>query len=136
MKAILGWSAGAIAALIAVILLVVGAVALVIWLMTASSGARGSANVTRQHNSGANQVAQNTALLNDWNALQADIAKIQVLAHPVTEQDVTNLQGAEQVCISDATTYTAEAASILASGYLPAGQPSSAPVTLCEVTAS
>lgn len=108
-----------------------------IWIWTATSGARGNANVTRQHNSGQNQVAQNTKLLGDNATILADEQKIAIQAKNVaTEQDRLDLAGLEQNCQSDVTTYNADVNSILATGYLPTGLPSSYPATVCTPTSN
>jgi len=108
-----------------------------IWMWTASSGVRGSASVTRQHNSGQNQVAQNTTLLNASAVVAADQQKIRVQAANVaTEQDRMDLAGLEQNCASDVQAYNADVQNILASGYLPAGLPSSYPATVCAAPSS
>jgi flagellar basal body-associated protein FliL len=122
---------------ILIIAFIAGAVALVIWLLTASSAARGNAGVTRQHNSPQNQIAQNTKLLGDSATIVSDQQKIRVLtASQVTEQDRIDLAGLEQNCQSDVAAYNADAQNILAAGLLPAGLPTAYPVTVCEVTAS
>lgn len=120
-------------AVLAVILLL-----LVIWgAVTLTSGARGDASVTRQHNSGRNQVAQNTKLLGDQATVLSDQQKIQVLAaSQSTVQDQTDLHGLELNCLSDVAAYDADVRNILASGYLPEGLPSSYPTTLCEAPTS
>jgi len=126
----------AILAVVFVIVLIAGAVALVIWLRTASSAARGNAGVTRQHNSTQNQIAQNTKLLGDSATIVSDQQKIRILkASQVTEQDRIDLAGLEQNCQSDVATYNADAQNVLATGLLPTGLPSSYPTTVCEVTA-
>jgi len=108
-----------------------------IWLWTASSGARGNAAVTRQHNSGQNQVAQNTTLLNASAVVVSDQQKIRVqAANVVTEQDRLDLAGLEQNCASDVQAYNADVQNILASGYLPAGLPSSYPAAVCAAPSS
>lgn len=108
-----------------------------VWAWTASSSARGNANVTRQHNSGQNQVAQNTKLLGDNATVTSDQQKITVLAKNIrTEQDRIDLQGLELNCQTDVATYNADVNSILATGYLPAGLPSSYPTTICEAPQS
>lgn len=127
----------ALVALAGLLVVIAGAAALVIVLLTASSGARGAAAVTRQHNSGQNQVAQNTKLLGDNATVLSDQQKIKVLAaNQITEQDRMDLAGLEQNCQSDLAAYDADVRSILASGYLPTGLPSSYPTTICEVTPS
>lgn len=111
---------------------VAGLIGAGIWLWTASSGARGDASVTRQHNSGQNQVAQNTKLLGDQATITADVHNIGVLAADVkTEQDRMNLQGLELNCASDVAAYNADVRNILAAGYLPAGLLSSYPASMC-----
>jgi hypothetical protein len=108
---------------------------LIVWLATASSKAAGDASVTRQHNSGQNQVAQNTKLLGDQATITADVDNIGFLAaHTKTEQDRMDLQGLELNCDSDVATYNADVRNILASGYLPAGLPSSYPDTVCTAS--
>lgn len=108
-----------------------------IWIWTLTSGARGGAAVTRQHNSGQNQVAQNTELLNDQATVLSDEQKIKVLAaNLATAQDRIDLQGLELNCQSDVAAYNADVRNILAAGYLPAGLPSSYPATVCEVSKS
>lgn len=108
-----------------------------IWLWTASSGARGNASVTRQHNSGQNQVAQNTKLLGDQATVIADQHNIQTLAaNQRTEQDRIDLQGIELNCATDVAAYNADVRNVLAAGYLPAGLPSFYPVTVCTPSAS
>ncbi len=117
--------------------LVAALVAVGIWLWSASSGTRGNASVTRQHNSGQNQVAQNTKLLGDQATITADEHNIGFLAaHVKTEQDRMDLQGLELNCASDVAAYNADVRNIMASGYLPTGLPSAYPTTVCEVTAS
>jgi hypothetical protein len=118
-------------------LLLAALIAAGIWIWTATSGSRGDASVTRQHNSGQNQVAQNTKLLGDQATVLSDQRKIQVLAADVvTQQDRINLQGLELNCQSDVAAYNADVQNILASGYLPSGLPSSYPTTVCEVQKS
>lgn len=118
----------------AVVALLIGAG---IWAWTASSGARGNASVTRQHNSGQNQVAQNTKLLGDQATVLSDEQKIRALAAGiVTEQDRMDLAGLEQNCASDVTAYNADVQNILAGGYLPAGLPSSYPAAACDAPTS
>ena len=108
-----------------------------IWIWTVTSGARGNASVARQHNSGQNQVAQNTKLLGDQATVLSDQQKIRVLAvNQVTQQDKIDLQGLELNCQTDIAAYNADVQNILASGYLPAGLPSSYPTTVCEVSKS
>lgn len=112
-------------------------IAVGIWLWTATSGSRGDASVTRQHNSGQNQVAQNTKLLGDQATVLSDQQKIQVLgASQSTQQDKLDLQGLELNCLSDVAAYNADVRNIMASGYLPTGLPSSYPTTVCEVSKS
>lgn len=107
-----------------------------IWLWTASSGPRGNASVTRQHNGGDNQIAQNTKLLNDSAVVTSDEQKIAVLAgNVVTEQDRMDLSGLEQNCASDVQAYNADVQNILASGYLPTGLPSSYATSVCDAPA-
>ena len=119
------------------VFLVAALIAVGIWLWTASSGARGNASVTRQHNSGANQVAQNTKLLGDQATVTADEHNIQTLAaSQMTQQDRIDLQGLELNCATDVATYNADVRNILASGYLPAGLPSSYPSTVCDAPSS
>ena len=121
-----------IAAAALLILVIAAAIWLVIWLTTASSGARGNADVTQQHNSGANRVAQNTTLLNASGVVLADQQKIAVqAANIVTQQDRLDLAGLEQNCQTDVATYNADVRSILATGYLPSDLPSSYPTTVC-----
>jgi hypothetical protein len=104
-----------------------------IWLATVSSRTRGNAAVTRQHNSGQNQVAQNTTLLNDSAVVVSDEQKLKVqAANVVTEQDRVDLAGLEQNCASDVQAYNAAVLSILATGYLPTGLPSSYPASVCN----
>lgn len=130
---VFAWTPIAAVGLAVVILLVAGAAWLVIWLTTASSAARGNASVTRQHNSGQNQVAQNTKLLSDNATVLSDQQKIETLAgNIVTEQDRMDLAGLEQNCASDVQTYNADVQSILATGYLPASLPSSYPASVCD----
>jgi hypothetical protein len=110
---------------------------LAIWIATATSAARGNAAVTRQHNSGANQVAQNTTLLGDSQAVIADQQKIEQMASipsgEMTQQDLMNLYGAEQVCDTDVATYNAAVRNVLAQGLLPAGLPTAySATTECE----
>lgn len=113
----------------------VGLSALAIWLVTASSGPRGNAAVTRQHNSGSNQVAQNTKLLGDQAIVLGDQQKIQLLgAHIVTEQDRIDFAGLQQNCAADLAAYNADVQSILAAGLLPAGLPTAYPDTTCEAS--
>jgi hypothetical protein len=92
-----------------------------------SSGPRGKADVIKQRNSAPNLIAQNTTLNNDSQVVIADKQKIQSMAAiptgQQTQQDVMDLQGAEQVCDTDVATYNAAAANILAQGQLPAGLP-------------
>lgn len=127
----------AILAIFLVIAVIVAVVALVIWLGTATSAVRGNAGVTRQHNSGQNQVAQNTKLLGDNATVLADQQKIKVLSvNQITEQDRMDLAGLEQNCQSDVAAYNADVRNILAAGYLPTGLPTAYPTTICEVTAS
>ena len=119
------------------IVLVACAVWLAIWLTTASSAARGNAAVTRQHNSGQNQVAQNTTLLNASAVVVSDQQKIKVLASSVvTEQDRMDLAGLEQNCAADVQAYNADVQNILATGLLPVGLPSSYPATVCDAPSS
>ncbi len=119
-----------IAALVALAILIGGG----IWIATVTSGARGNASVTRQHNSGGNQITQNSKLLGDNATVIADQQKIKALAqNQQTEQDRIDLQGQELNCQTDVQTYNADVASILAAGLLPAGLPSSYPTTTCEV---
>jgi hypothetical protein len=119
------------------VLLIAALIAVGIWLWTVSSGSRGDASVTRQHNSGQNQVAQNTKLLGDQATVLSDQQKIQVLAaHQSSEQDKIDLQGLELNCLSDVAAYNADVRSILAAGYLPSGLPSSYPTTVCEASRS
>lgn len=102
-----------------------------------TSGIRGAGDVTKQHNSGSNQVAQNTTLLGANATVLADEAKIRQMAGAQsTTQEQMALQGAEQVCDSDVQAYNADVQNILASGYLPAGLPSSYPLTVCEAPAA
>jgi len=116
-----------------IILVVALVVAVVIWLVTVTSRDRGNAQVQQQHNSGQNQVAQNTKLLNDNAVVVSDQDKIRIQAANVaTEQDRLDLAGLEQNCTGDVATYTADVKSILATGYLPAGLPSSYPATVCD----
>lgn len=123
-----------IVGIIVVVLALIGAG---IWLATASSGVRGNAAVTRQHNSGQNQVAQNTTLLNDSAVVVSDEQKIKVqAANVVTEQDRLDLAGLEQNCATDVQTYNAAVQSILATGYLPTSLPSTYPATACNAPAS
>jgi hypothetical protein len=123
--------------LLAALFLVAALIAVGIWLWTASSGARGNASVTRQHNSGQNQVAQNTKLLGDQATVLSDQQKIQSLAGGVvTEQDRMDLSGLELNCQSDVAAYNADVRNILASGYLPAGLPSSYPAAACDAPTS
>ena len=120
-----------------VVLVVAALIAAGIWMWTASSGLRGDASVTRQHNAGQNQVAQNTKLLGDQATVTADEHNIQYLAaNLVTAQDRMDLQGLELNCQSDVAAYNADVQNILASGYLPAGLPSSYPAIVCEVQQS
>lgn len=129
----IAWTPIAIAAAIIIILLTAGAVWLAIWLDTASSRARGNASVTRQHNSGQNQVAQNTTLLGDNATVLSDEQKIAVQAANIaTQQDRLDLAGLEQNCQTDVAAYNAAVQSILAGGYLPTGLPSSYPTTVCD----
>lgn len=108
-----------------------------IWIWTATSGPRGNASVTRQHNGGDNQIAQNTKLLGDNATVQSDQQKISVLAANIqTEQDRIDLQGLELNCQQDVATYNADVRSILAAGYLPAGLPTSYPTTVCDTPTS
>jgi len=103
-----------------------------IWIATATSGARGTAAVTRQHNSGSNQVTQNTRLLGDYATVQADLAQIKILAvSQADQQDRINLQGLRLNCASDINAYNADAQNILAAGYLPPGQPIALDASLC-----
>lgn len=126
------WTA-TIAALIGLALLVGGG----IWIATVTSGARGNASVTRQHNSGGNQVAQNTKLLGDNATVLSDQQKIKTLSgSQQTQQDRIDLQGLELNCQSDVAAYNADAANILAAGLLPAGLPTTYPTTTCEAPAS
>jgi hypothetical protein len=123
--------------LFGVLLVVAALIAAGIWLWTASSGVRGSASVTRQHNSGQNQVAQNTKLLNDQATVVSDQQKIQALAgNIVTEQDRMDLQGLELNCQTDVAAYNADVQNILAAGFLPAGLPSSYPAAMCAAPTS
>lgn len=133
----LAWTPIGILAIALTIILIAGAVWLTIWLTTASSGPRGNADVTRQHNSGQNQVAQNTKLLGDNATVLADQQKIAALAPNVaTEQDRIDLQGLELNCQSDVATYNADVQNILAAGYLPAGLPTSYPTAICTAPTS
>ena len=117
--------------------LIAALIAVGIWLWTATSGPRGDASVTRQHNSGRNQVAQNTKLLGDQATVLSDQQKIQLLAaDQTTQQDKLDLQGLELNCQSDVAAYNADVRTIMASGYLPSGLPSSYPTTVCEVAKS
>lgn len=117
--------------------LIAALIAVGIWLWTTTSGPRGDASVTRQHNSGQNQVAQNTKLLGDQATVLSDQHKIQVLAaNQSTQQDKLDLQGLELNCQSDVAAYNADVRNIMASGYLPSGLPSSYPTTVCEVSKS
>ncbi|WP_034267890.1 hypothetical protein [Actinospica robiniae] len=117
--------------------LIAALIAVAAWLWTATSGPRGDASVTRQHNSGQNQVAQNTKLLGDQATVVSDQQKIQVLAaDQSTQQDKLDLQGLELNCASDVAAYNADVRTIMASGYLPSGLPSSYPTTVCEVSKS
>lgn len=119
------------------LILLAALIAAGIWIWTLSSGPRGDASVTRQHNSGQNQVAQNTKLLGDQATVLSDERKIQVLAGSVvTQQDRVDLQGLELNCQSDVAAYNADVKNILASGYLPSGLPSAYPATVCEVQKS
>jgi len=123
--------------LVTALILLAALIAAGIWIWTATSGSRGGAAVTRQHNSGQNQVAQNTKLLGDQATVLSDEHKIQVLAATVvTQQDKVDLQGLELNCASDVATYNADVQNILASGYLPSGLPSAYPTTVCEVQKS
>ena len=104
-----------------------------IWIATATSGPRGHADVTRQHNSGGNQVAQNTRLLGDYATVQADLDQIRTLAaDQQTQQDRINLQGLRMNCASDVRAYNADAQNILATGLLPAGQPMALDSAACD----
>jgi hypothetical protein len=117
------------------LLLTAALIAVGIWLWTASSGARGDASVTRQHDSGRNQVAQNTKLLGDQATVLSDQQKLQVLAADrSTRQDQLDLQGLELNCLSDVAAYNADVRGIMAAGYLPGGLPSAYPTTVCEVS--
>lgn len=128
---------GVLLALLLAILLGFGITMFVIWLDTSSSGVRGNAAVTRQHNSGQNQVDQNTKLLGANATVQADIAKIATLApNVVTEQDRIDLQGLELNCTSDVQTYNADVQNILATGYLPTGLPEAYPPSACAAPTS
>lgn len=123
--------------LLIALLVLVALIAAGIWIWTVTSGARGDASVTRQHNSGQNQVAQNTKLLGDQATVLSDQQKIQVLAaNLVTRQDRIDLQGLELNCQSDVATYNADVRNVLAAGLLPASLPSSYPATVCEVSKS
>lgn len=119
------------------LIIVAGLIGFGIWMWTASSGARGDAAVTRQHNSGSNQVAQNTTLLNASAVVIADEQKLKVQsASVVTEQDRIDLAGLEQNCATDVQTYNADVQSILAAGYLPPGLPPSYPAAVCDAPSS
>ena len=123
--------------LFAALLVVAAAIAVGIWLWTSTSGVRGDASVIRQHNSGQNQVAQNTKLLGDQATVLSDQQKIQVLgASQATAQDRIDLQGLELNCLSDVAAYNADVRTILASGLLPTGLPTAYPTTVCEVSQS
>lgn len=127
----------AVLVVVLIILVIAGAAALVIWLLTASSGVRGNAAVTRQHNSGQNQILQNTKLLGDYATIQADLDHIKTLmGEQQTQQDRVNLQGLQLNCASDVHAYNADAASILAVGYLPDGQPQTLAAALCTTGAT
>jgi hypothetical protein len=107
----------------------------ILWLTTASSKTRGDADVTRQHNSGQNQLAQNAKLLTDNATVTTDLQQIQVLAaNVVTEQDRLDLQGLRQNCVNDVNTYDADVKSTLAQSYLPSSLPTSYSATLCQVS--
>jgi hypothetical protein len=130
---VIAWTPIAIAGIAIAILLVVGAFWLAIWLITASSGTRGNADVTRQHNSGQNQVAQNTTLLNASAVVTSDEQKIKIQAANIaTQQDRLDLAGLEQNCQTDVATYNADVRNILATGYLPAALPTSYAATACD----
>lgn len=123
--------------IIGIIVFVLALAAGGIWLATASSAVRGSAAMTRQHNSGSNQVAQNTTLLNASAVVISDEQKIKTLAaNVVTEQDRMDLAGLEQNCATDVQAYNAAVRGILAAGYLPSSLPSSYPVTACNAPTS
>jgi len=123
--------------LLAGLFLIAALIAVGIWLWTATSGPRGDASLTRQHNSGRNQVEQNTKLLGDQATVLADQQKIQVLARSQrTRQDELDLQGLELNCQSDVAAYNADVRTIMAAGYLPSGLPSAYPTTVCEVSES
>lgn len=123
--------------LLIALFLVAALIAVGIWLWTSTSGTRGNASVTRQHNSGQNQVAQNTKLLGDQATVLSDQQKISVLAGNVaTQQDRMDLSGLELNCQSDVAAYNADVRNTLASGYLPAGLPSSYPAAACDAPTS
>lgn len=104
-----------------------------IWLATATSKARGNAGVTQQHNGTQNQIAQNEKLTGDNNTVKADITQITYLAANVqTEQDRMDLNGLVQNCDSDVAKYNGDVTLILASGYLPTGDPSSYADSVCS----
>lgn len=112
---------------------IIGGIA--IWLTTATSGIRGDATVTRQHNSGNNQIAQNTKLLGEQATILSDQQKIALLAAGVsTQQDRIDLAGLQQNCASDVAAYNADVRSILAQGYLPQGLPTAYPASVCEAS--
>lgn len=129
-RAALGGISTAVAVTIGGILAAAVITAVVILLLTISSGERGNAGITQQRNSAANREHWSAVFNGLAQQIQADVANIDAQrGHILTAQDQIDLTGMEQVCHSDVAAYNADTQNVLA--MVPTGLPASYPLSTC-----
>ena len=104
------------------------------WLSVATSGAKGTGDLTRQRNSAGNRAHWSAVFNNAYQQIQADQAMVtaahQAASAPgATKQDQINLTGLIQNCLTDVATYNGDTQNTLA--VVPAGLPASIDQTVC-----
>lgn len=114
-------SVGALAALAALVVAVIGGAAW--WISVAASPVTGAAKVYKDQNAAGNREAAQTRLVGDYNIIRADQANIRTLAASSLQIDKDSLAGTEQVCNGDVAQYDTDANALLSAPWVPAGWP-------------
>lgn len=104
------------------------------WLSVATSGAKGTGDLTRQRNSAGNRAHWSSTFNGLYQQIQADESMV-ATAHTAasvpgaTKQDQINLTGLVQNCLTDVAEYNGDTQNTLA--VVPDGLPASIDRTAC-----
>lgn len=110
-----------------------------IWAIdVGTSGIRGKGNVIKQNNDSNNQIAAQAEFNKLYGAIQADVRNIQsaakqVAANPADQFELSALDGDQNLCRTDVTTYDGDTQDTTMKDWRPASLPANITIDICEV---